>query len=162
MTTTVTAEILVKLPREQVWMRLRDLGLAHHYVPGLTDTRITTERREGVGTSRKVYQRGMAPLDETVIEWNEGYGFVLRLHQGDKPPLIFREAFFSYRIEDVAPGLTRFHPALSYTMKGGAFGRLLDRLFIRRTSRGMLNRLAQSFKQFYETGRPSNPAFKPG
>jgi len=160
MASTAAAEILVQLPREEVWARLRDLSLAHYYVPGLTATRITTERREGVGTSRKVYQRGMAPLDETVIEWNEGYGFVLRLHQGENAPLIFTEAFFSYRIEDAGPGLTRFRPALTYTLKWGGLGRLLDRLFMHATSRNMLNRLAHSFKQYYETGRPSNPAFK--
>lgn len=162
MASTAAAEILVQLPREEVWARLRDLSLAHYYVPGLTDTRIMTAQREGVGTSRKVYQRGMAPLDETVIEWNEGYGFVLRLHQGEKAPLIFSEAFFSYRIEDAGPGVTRFQPSLTYTVKWGVFGRLLDRLFMNGTSRRMLDKLARSFKQFYETGRPSNPAFKAG
>lgn len=161
MTNTARAEILVDLPREQVWARLRDLSVAHHYVPGLTDTRITTEQREGVGTSRKVYQKGMAPLDETVVEWTEGYGFVLRLHQGDKAPLIFEEAHFSYVLEEVGPNATRFKPSLTYTVKWGAFGRLLDKLFMNGTSRGMLEKLARSFKQYYETGRPSNPAYKP-
>lgn len=162
MTSTATAEILVQLPREQVWERLRDLSIAHYYVPGLIDTRITTPQREGVGASRKVYQKGTAPLDETVVEWNEGYGFVLRLHQGDKAPLIFKEAHFSYAIEDAGPGVTRFKPSLIYTVKWGALGVLLDRLFMNGVSRGMLRKLSLSFKTFYETGKPSNPAFKAG
>jgi hypothetical protein len=157
---SATAEILVALPRAQVWERLRDLGIAHYYVPGLTDTRFTTAQREGVGTSRKVYQKGMAPMDETVVEWREGYGFVLRLHNGDKAPLIFKQAYFSYAIEDAGPQQTRFRPALIYTLRWGACGRLLDRLFINRSSGAMLRKLARSFKQFYETGKPSNPAFR--
>lgn len=157
---TVDADILVDLPRAQVWERLRDLSIAHYYVPGLTDAQLTTAQREGVGTSRKVYQKGMAPMDETVVEWNEGYGFLLRLHNGDRAPLIFKEAFFRYAIEDAGPRQTRFRPALIYTLRWGALGRLLDRLVMRRSSRAMLGRLARSFKQFYETGKPSNPAFR--
>lgn len=160
MPTTVSAEILVDLPRAQVWERLRDLGKAHYYVPGLTDTRINTAQREGVGASRTVYQKSMAPMDGTVVEWNEGYGFVLRLHNGDKAPLIFREAFFSYTIADAGPGQTWFRPALIYTLRGGLFGKLFDVLVMRNTSRGMLNKLARSFKQYYETGEPTNPAFR--
>jgi hypothetical protein len=160
MTSTATAEIIVNLPREQVWARLRDLGKAHYYVPGLTDTRFTTQQREGVGTSRKVYQKGMAPLDETVIEWNDGYSFKLRLHNGDKPPVIFTEAFFTYAIEEAGPNATLFKPSLTYTLRWGAFGRLLDKLFMHSTSCKMQERLVRSFKQYYETGEPSNPAFK--
>ena len=113
-----------------------------------------------VGASRKVYQQGMAPMDETVVEWNEGYGFVLRLHNGDKAPLIFHEAHFAYAIEDAGPNATLFKPALIYTLRWGAFGRLLDRLFMHRASCRMQEKLVRSFKQFYETGEPSNPAFK--
>jgi hypothetical protein len=157
METTVSTEIVVELPRLQVWQRLRDLSLAHHYVPGLTDTRIVTAQTEGVGTSRQVFQRGMAPLDETVIEWNEGYGFVLRLHRGERPLPPFRQARFVYAIEDAGPGATRFRPAMVYELPWGWLGRLLDRLILRRISQRMLARLAASFKRYYETGTPSNP-----
>jgi hypothetical protein len=160
MSSTTSAEIVVDLPRAQVWERLRDLGKAHHYVPGLTDTRFTTEQREGVGTSRKVYQKGMAPMDETVVEWRDGYGFLLRLHNGDKAPLIFQEAYFSYAIEEAGPAATIFRPSMTYTLRWGALGRLLDRLFFQRASGKMLQTLARSFKQYYETGQPSNPAVR--
>ncbi len=161
MHTTVSTATVVNLPRQAVWERLRDLGKAHYYVPGLTDTRFTTEQHEGVGTSRKVYQKGMAPMDETVVEWNDGYGFLLRLHNGDAAPLIFKEAFFAYTIEDAGNATTRFKPSLIYTLRWGLFGRLLDRLVMRRTSVKMLEKLGASFKQYYESGQPSNPAFKP-
>lgn len=159
METTVTAEILVELPREQVWQRLRDLSIAHHYVPGLTGTRIMTAQTEGIGTSRQVFQRGMGALDETVIEWNEGYGFVLRLHKGERPLPPFKQARFVYAIADAGPGRTWFRPAMAYELPWGWFGRLLDGLLMQRISRRTLNKVAACFKQYYETGVPSNPQF---
>ena len=159
METTVATEILVELPREQVWQRLRDLSIAHHYVPGLTGTRIMTAQTEGIGTSRQVFQRGMGALDETVIEWNEGYGFVLRLHKGERSLPPFKQARFVYAIADAGPGRTWFRPAMTYELPWGWFGQLLDRALLQRISRRTLNQVAASFKQYYETGVPSNPQF---
>lgn len=155
------AEVIVNLPRQEVWQRLRDLGIAHKYVPDLRDCRMTTEQREGVGTSRRVYTTSGMEMDETVIEWNEGQGFVIRLHDGDKPPPpVFKEACFHYIIEDAPGGSTRFLPTMTYTLKFGVLGRLLDALIINMIIRSQMKKVGLGLKQFYETGKPSNPAYK--
>ena len=122
------------LPRAKVWEGLRDLTRAPRYVPNLTGVEILTEQTEGVGASRRVFQKNGKPLDETVEEWEDGYGFKLRLHNGDKPPAPFPEAWFDYRIADAPDGGTFFRPALIYGVPAGIFGKLMNALPIRRFS----------------------------
>ena len=159
MESTAAAEVKVAMPIDQVWSKMRDLSVAHYYVPGLTGCEITTQQRDGVGASRRVFQKGRPPMDETVVEWNEGNGFVIKLHSGDKPPPMFKQATFVYKIEQFG-NETVFKPAMMYTMPWGAFGRLLDMLFLNKLFTGIVKKVAVSFKQYYETGAPSNPLFK--
>jgi hypothetical protein len=158
------AEIVVDKSPDEVWERLRDLSLAPNYVAGLTGSKFLTDRTEGVGTSRHVFQGGQPPLTETVVQWIEGRGFVLALTTGEgadaKPLAPFAEAFFHYRIEPTGDGRTRFKPGFEYRMKPGLLGVLLDRLMLNRVMRGRMQALARDFKGYYETGRPTNPAYK--
>ena len=143
------------MPREQVWEKLRDFTLAPNYVPGITGVEITTENKEGVGASRTVLPKKM---DETVIEWNDGYGFVLRLHNGEKgAPAPFKEAGFRYKIEDDGER-TKFTAGLLYTMGMGWFGRLIERMFLGKIFVIVVRDIAISLKHFYETNEPVTSA----
>lgn len=150
----VSTTVRVQLPRAKAWDLLQDLSLAHHYVPGLVKTEITTQARKGVGASRKVYQSETKGIDETVVEWNEGHGFLIRLHRGSAgAPLPFAEAHFRYAIE--ADGNdTRLTTSLTYTMLGGAVGRFLDRYLLRGFIDKTIRDVALSQKCYYETGKP--------
>ena len=160
MQSTASAEIHIAIPLDRAWEKMRDLSKPHLYVPGLTGCQMTTAQREGVGASRRVFQKGRAPMDETVIEWREKESFVVRLHNGGKAPIPFKEACFSYRIEAGSDGGTIFRPSMTYTLRGGIFGRLLDSLFLNRFISGVVRKVGLNLKQYYETGRPSNPAFQ--
>jgi hypothetical protein len=161
MPSTASYEVEIALPRATIWEGLRDLTRAPFYVPGLTGVEITTAAREGVGASRRVFQKNGKPLDETVIEWDEGYGFKLRLHNGDKPLGPFAEAWFDYRLADAPDGGVLFRPALGYAMPWGPLGAMLDRLMINRFARGNTRKVAENFKRHYETGEITNPDFRP-
>jgi hypothetical protein len=63
-----------RIPADKAWQNLRDLSLGNQYVPGINKCVVTTEKKEGVGASRRVSGPQQA-LDETVVEWNEGRGF---------------------------------------------------------------------------------------
>jgi len=160
MPNTVTCEVHIDLPRAKVWEGLRDLTRAPRYVPNLTGVELLTAQTEGVGASRRVFQKNGKPLDETVEEWEDGYGFKLRLHNGDKPPAPFPEAWFDYRIADAPDGGTFFRPALIYGVPAGIFGKLMDALLIRRFALKNTKAVADNFKRHYETGEITNPAFK--
>ncbi len=151
----VSAKIIIDMPRDQTWQKLRDLTLAHNYVPQVVKTEIVTDQKEGVGTSRKVYQEGSkGSLDETVTDWVDGHGFTLRVHKGDGPAFpIFNSLSFRYHLED-ADGKTLFAPALSYEIKYGPLGAVLNALVLKKGFESTLRDLCLSMKDYYETGHP--------
>jgi hypothetical protein len=147
------------LPREAAWQKLRDLSVAHHYVPGLTGTEIRTALKEGVGASRRVFQGGGRWLDETVTEWAEGQGFEIRLHRAEQGMVApFREASFRYWLEDAGPSRTRLVLTLSYNLRWGVFGALLERLAMGRGVRANLRDVALGLREYYLSGAPVTDA----
>lgn len=159
---SVSYDIVVNVPHAQAWEYLRDLSRAHYYVPGLKNTRIDTAQITGVGTSRTVFPKNMQPLEETVIEWNEGDGFVLNLHRGGKPMAPFEKAEFVYAIEANGADCIRFKPQLRYQVADSWFARMLERFVMRRLLQKNVVGVAQALKQYYESGKPSNPDFEAG
>lgn len=159
MSNQVSSQVTIQMPLDQAWAKLRDLSLAHNYVPGLVKTIVNTENKEGVGASRTVFQTETKGIDETVVEWQDGHGFLIRLHRGEKgAPPPFKEAFFRYRIDAGAtPDTTVLTTSLSYTMGMGLFGGLLEKLFLKKIFQGINRDVAISLKQFYESGERVTP-----
>lgn len=156
---TAEYSLVVDVPCARAWQQLRDLGLAHCYVPGIVRTEIRTARSSGVGASRRVYQSESRWLDETVVEWHEGSGFVIRLHKGDRgPPPPFRAAAFRYWIEPEGCDRTRLSTTLSYSVRWGLVGRLLDTWVLAKAIRANVRDVAVGLKEFYETGLAVTPA----
>ena len=162
MRNSVSAEVFIELPCAEVWARLRDLTRPHFYVPGLLRTRMDTPVLEGVGASRTVFPRRLPPLQETVTEWTEGRGMVLRLHRGEKAMSPFAAIEFVYDIEPAGAARTRFRPAMRYDTGTGLVGALLDNALLRHVLSSNLRDIATNLKGFFETGKPTNPDFKDG
>lgn len=147
-----SARVVISLPKEQVWARLQDLTLAHCYVPGVLRCELHQGPVTGVGASRRVHQKFGRWLDETVVEWNEGRGFVLRLHRGDKgAPAPFRQAQFRYQIDDAGNQQTAFTARLSFSMRWGRVGAWLYRRLLRGAVNRTIRDVAGGLKEFYES-----------
>lgn len=143
----------ISLPLEQAWQKLRDLSLAHHYVPGINRCEIKTAQREGVGVSRRV-SGPQQWLDETVIEWNEGRGFTIRLHKGDQAPKPFAEGKFVYRLDKIDDKRCKITCTMIYEMGMGWFGKLLHSLLIEKIVRNNVRDVSLGLAHFYQTGQP--------
>lgn len=155
----VTARAPIQLPIEACWEKLRDLSRAIGYVPGLTDVRITTARKEGVGASRTVLHARTGAMDETVTEWSEGRGFWLRLHRGARGPLPpLREAHFQYALEPAPDGGCEVVTTMRYAVGLGPLGALLDALFLRRLLASSVGDVALALAEHYETDETVTPA----
>jgi carbon monoxide dehydrogenase subunit G len=152
----VKFEAVIALPRSEVWERLRDLRTARHYVPGVSAIEMNTSQREGIGASRKVFMKGREPVDETAVVWEDGAGFTLKIHNGDKAPAPFKWATYRYLIEDAPNGQTRVRGTFAYEMAGGVFGRILEVLVIKRALERSNAAVAANMKAFYETGQAAN------
>jgi len=152
----VSSSIQINLPKDTVWTKMRDLGQPHNYVPGVVKTEFKTEAREGEGASRTVHANGgKMLLDETVIDWQEGDGFTLRLHRGSQRAMpIFDEMHFRYAIEDCGE-YTLFKPAMIVRPRG-IFGRLMF-LLAKGKMRQSVADVGLALKEYYESGQPVTP-----
>jgi hypothetical protein len=144
--------VTLDLPLQEAWAKLSNLSLAHHYVPGIVDTRITSANATGVGASRNVYQKRGGFLQETVTEWNEGHGFTLRLHKGEKDAP-FRHAGFTYALTPEGDSSTRATLTMRYEPPMGMIGGVLDGVMLKRIITGVITDVAWSMKFYYETGK---------
>ena len=157
MTREVTAQVVIDLPRAAAWAKLRDLSLAHHYVPGIVKTEIVSEQAQGVGASRYVYRSAKSYIQETVVEWDEGRGFLIRLHKGDKPAPPFRSAWFRYELDDEGLEKTLFTASLEFDMPWGALGAWLEKK-LEKIVAATVSDVAAAMKLYYETGKPTSAA----
>ncbi len=153
----VTAQVLIDIPLAAAWAKLRDISLAHNYVPGIVKTVIVSDQKEGVGASRYVYRNARSYIQETVEEWQEGSGFLIRLHRGDKSAPPFRQAWFRYTLAEAGLSRTRFTACMVYELPWGRVGDWLgDKLsgFVQST----ITDVAIAMKLYYETGQATTPA----
>jgi len=157
MTRKVSTHLVLDMPRERAWEKLRDISLAHNYVPGIIKTVIVSEQREGVGASRHVYRNAKSYIQETVIEWDEGHGFLIRLHRGDKPAPPFRNAWFRYRLDDEGADRTLFTASLEYELPWGALGAWLEKR-MEKVVQATIDDVATAMKLYYESGQPTTAA----
>ena len=151
----VTAAVNVAVSPARAWAILSDFTVAHLYVPGLTRTEVVSADRPGVGAHRRVYQGGDDYLEETIIEWREGSGFTIALHEGEEVMAPFERAEFSYSIEPAPAGETVVELAMIARMPWGEFGETLGRWFITPVLQDSLVEVAAGLKHFYETGLPA-------
>ena len=92
-------------------------------------------------------------LDETVTEWNEGRGFTIRLHKGEKKPAPFNEGSFTYRIDKVDEKRSKLTCTMTYEMGMGVFGSVLHGLFIGNLIRNNIRDVTLSMAHFYQSGK---------
>lgn len=149
----VSAEVLADISVDAAWEQLRDLSKAHRYVPGIIDTKMTTEIKEGIGASRQVFSKPRPPMDETVVSWEEGKAIELKLHFGENDAQgPFAQSWFRYTI--TAQGeQTLIRNSMRYTMRWGPLGRFLE-LLLRRAFAGAVADVALAQKLYYETAQP--------
>jgi hypothetical protein len=142
-----------KITADEAWQKLKDLSQASNYVPGINKCVITTDKKDGVGASRRVSGPQQA-VDETVTEWNEGRGFTIRLHNGEKNPFPFSAANFTYRIDKLNEKTCKLTCTMTYEL--GLIGNIMHGLFMGNLIRNKIRDVTLSMVSFYETGkRPS-------
>ena len=147
----VAVQFVADLPPARAWSLLQDLSLPHNYVPGITRTEIMSGSTRGVGAHRRVYGKRGDFLEETVIDWREGEGFVIRLHRGYKPMAPFVRAEFCYSLRPCNGDRTLVELAIVFQMPGGALGDKLGAWFIRPAMAKRLVQVAAGMKHFSET-----------
>lgn len=145
---------------------MRDLGIAHYYVPFAMKTEILSHKQYGVGVVRKIFSNTGSWVLETVISWDEGTGFLICVHRGKKGRLSapVESIWFRYELGDGSGALDNkgsfsntcsVRLVIYYRLRGGIWMlpvRAIMHLIFRANLRFILNRL----KIYYEIGYYKN------
>lgn len=148
----VEVSVVAEVSVERAWEILQDFSLAHNYVPGITRTEIVSTRPSGIGAHRRVYDEEGDFIEETIIEWQEREGFVIKIHEGDAPIAPFERAEFSYRLAPVSGGKTLITLGMTVELPLGSVGAKLGEWFIVPVVEDNLVQVAAGMKHYYETG----------
>ena len=155
MDSEVSTRLRIEVSAARAWQLLRNLELADRYVPGVEACTLTSSQHEGIGASRRIEQRKRAPMQETVVEWVDGEGFTLELHEpgSEQAPMPFSQARFRYRITRAGARAVNAELSMSYSLRGGALGKAADALVMRAAMRKQVEAVAAAMKTFYEEAK---------
>lgn len=145
---TISNEIHIAAPVEQVWGLLADFGAAQDYNPGVRRSYAMSDANRGVGARRHCDIAG-GMLRERVISWDEGKGYTVELDDSKGVPL--REMRVRFRVAPNGDG-TVFGQTMEYRAKGGLLSPVLDRMARRMLDKAQRGALA-GLKQLAETGQ---------
>ena len=148
---TFKEQIHIEAAKEKVWEVLSDIGGIYKWNPGVSDSYATSEEIRGEGATRHsdlIGHRGY--MEERVMDWREGEGFKIRVYETDLP---IRRNVVRFSLDgDEDSTLVTVNP--DYTVKYGAMGSIMDRLFLRRKVKKGMEGLLAGLKYHLETGEP--------
>ena len=154
--TSITQEIRINAPKEQVWAILADLGGVQRFHPAVRKSYYTTEKKEGVGASRVCELLPTGEVVETVSAWQEGEYMKIDIVEGKKTPP-FKQAYGTFRLRE-ENGQTVVKVALNYGLKYGPIGRLMDVMIVRSQFTKVVPNMLAGLKHYAETGEEVNAA----
>jgi uncharacterized protein YndB with AHSA1/START domain len=124
----LSATQIIEAPVTRVWEVLADMTSLERWGPGVKRCYLLTEQGAGVGAVRFIDRGGKNYLKEQVTAWEPYRELSCRIIETNFPLLA---AYIRTRFEAVGAA-TLVTIDISYTLNYGAFGRLLDAIFIRR------------------------------
>lgn len=149
-----TIEEKVDAPVERVWTVLADIGGVHEWNPGVTSSHLTTDQREGVGTSRHCDLGGKKYVQEMAVDWDPHYRLTMRLVETNLP---FTKADVRFMLRPAGTG-TIVTVSPDYEVRFGTLGALLHRAFGERSYRTNMQALLTGLKQHVEAAGPDGKA----
>ncbi|MET4692728.1 SRPBCC family protein [Endozoicomonas lisbonensis] len=147
------SQSLIHQPVTEVWEQLSDLSQVQNYVPFVSGSNINTDQKKGEGVQRTVWLKKRRTVQEEVIEWDDGQGYVLRLNDASFF-LPFHDMETRYHIDpDDELGLqSDLTITLTVRPRFGLLGRWFMTPWITTRLQRQLDELADGIKYHFETG----------
>ena len=131
------------------WNKLQNFSIPHKYIPFLQNTMILNNKSNGIGTSRRVFTK-YSYTDETIIEWDEGSGYTIKLHRNNQEPFPFTSATFTYKIIPIDKHSCELIGTFKYNLPFGIIGRIVNQLLLSIIIRYNIRRVIMGMKSYYE------------
>lgn len=143
-----SVSLIIEQPQYAVWEVISDLAHGDNYVSDLQSISLQPGIATGVGATRRVLASDGRELDETVTQWQEGEGFTLRLHNGERAPFPFDQASFEYRLDAMSAEATAVHLSLVYRPRYGVLGQFLNDLVLASAVEKQVMGVASGLKRY--------------
>lgn len=131
----------------EAWNKLQIFSTPHKYISFLQNTIIIGKQSSGLGAIRRVFTK-YNYLDETVIKWEEGSCFTVKLHRNKQAPSPFTSATFTYLIKSIDEYSCELTGIFNYNIGFGIIGRIINQLFIGTIIRFNIRRVIMGMKAY--------------
>lgn len=145
--TTLRHEIRIEAPVARVWQAIAgDLTAVQHYNETVASARLLGDQRAGVGAARRCELKPQGFVEERVWEWTPNQAIGLEVSASQWPIV-----FMKWKTELVEEGkATLVRQELSYQLKFGPIGSLLNALVMRRKLDGGVRAVFEGLKRYLE------------
>lgn len=147
-------EIRIDAPVEAVWKAVADLAAVQHWNPMVAPARYVSEQREGVGASRHCELKPKGWVEERVWDWNPPHAIGLEVTASEWPIVFMKWKTELQKDSDV----TRMSQAMTYKVKFGPLGALMDVFMIRRMLNKGISEAFEALKRYVVGGLRSGRA----
>ena len=143
---TLVNNVTINAPAEKVWSALTNLELLDRFDPGISKSEVLSDRRTGVGASRKCELRPKGWFKEKITEWQPQQSLAFELFECTLPVKSLRHRYTF--TED--NGKTRVQQVMEYRLKMGMFGKLMDFIMVRKKWDDGIKSFFSGLKSFVE------------
>jgi ligand-binding SRPBCC domain-containing protein len=144
--TTLKHQIRIHAPIETVWKAVSDLPAVQHYNPMVASARFISDRRQGVGAMRRCELKPKGWVEERVWHWDAPRAIGLEIAASEWPVV-----FMKWKTELQKDGsATLVSQEMSYKVKFGPIGVLMDALMMRRMLNKGIGEAFGSLKRYAE------------
>ena len=145
---TLHNEITVNASIDKVWGILTDLELLEKYDPTVKKSTLVSSEKTGMGAKRKVEMLdGKNWFEEKVTVWKANEALTYQLTDCSFPMKGLKHSYSFQKLGNQ----TKVVQVMEYTVKFGLFGRLLDKLMIRKQSDIGIKKFFTGLKSYAET-----------
>lgn len=150
--TTITRNVTIDAPSEQVWPALADFGGIATWNPNVKASRLTSTQETGAGITRECRLVPVGTVQERVTEWVDGQTMSVEIFEFKNVPAM-RSAVAVFNLDARGPE-TVVQMQLSYEVGLGALGAGMNSMMMKRQFSKAATGLLAGLKHHIETGAP--------
>ncbi len=150
-------KIEIRSSKQEAWEVLADFGGAAAWAPGMRTSSVRGELKTGVGAYRVMRHSWGFTVEESVTRWTEGIGYAFDLVRAPFPMSNVRESLSL----EYSQGRTVVSTSVSYDMRLGVLGALLDTILVRFLVRREMQAGMRGLKKFVELKAIGNASSAP-
>src|SRR6266545_2352527 len=139
----------IEHPASAAWEWLKDFGNIHRIHPMIGRSYLDGSATCGVGATRVCEMKmGGYYLRERVVDWKEGQSYTVDIYDTSMP--MMGRSLATFGVRPLGVDSSEVYMDIDYSMKGGAFGRAIDALFMNsvmtRMMQGMFGKLDRALR----------------